>query len=150
SDTGGTAGSKYYYKATAVGPGGESGFSNETNATLSPLAPTGLAAQPASGSVSLSWNGSAGAASYTVKRGTSSGTYPTTFPGVSSTSYTDNSVTNGTKYFYVVTATNAGGESGNSNEASVTPGVPTAAPTLSASRGAGMVALSWTSVTGAT
>ena len=41
--------------------------------------------------------------------------------------FTDNTVTNGTTYFYVVTASNAGGESGNSNEQSCTPALPTAA-----------------------
>src|SRR4030095_13687411 len=55
-----------------------------------PPAPTGLTATAGDHKVTLNWNGSAGATSYTVKRGTMSGTYNTTFPGVIATSYVDN------------------------------------------------------------
>jgi len=41
--------------------------------------------------------------------------------GVITTSYTDNSVANGTTYYYKVTAANSAGTSGYSNEASATP-----------------------------
>ena len=41
--------------------------------------------------------------------------------GVATTSYTNTGLTNGTAYYFVVTATNAGGTSGNSNQASATP-----------------------------
>lgn len=62
------------------------------------------------------------ATSYNVYRGTTSGTHGTTVAtGGSGTSYTDSTITNGTSYYYVVTAVNSYGESGNSNEASATP-----------------------------
>ena len=48
-------------------------------------------------------------------------------PDPTGTSFTDSTAANGTAYFYVVTASNAGGESGDSNEAPATPSLP--APT---------------------
>ena len=46
------------------------------------------------------------------------------------TTFTDSTALNGTLYYYVVSAVNGGGESGNSNQASATPQPPApAAPT---------------------
>ena len=61
-------------------------------------------------------------------------------------------MTNGTTYYYVVTALNAGGESGYSSQASATPQVPPTLPptNLSASAGNGQVFLTWTASLGAT
>ena len=42
------------------------------------------------------------------------------------TNFTDNTAVNGTTYYYVVTALNNNGESGNSNQASATPSAPPA------------------------
>src|SRR6266511_2347398 len=104
---------------------GESGNSNQASATpqLSvPPAPTNLVATPGDGQVSLSWNASSGATSYNVKRSTTSGgPYSTVASGVTSTSFTNTGLTNGTTYFFVVSAVNSAGESGNSNQASATP-----------------------------
>ncbi|MBA3569685.1 MAG: fibronectin type III domain-containing protein, partial [Pyrinomonadaceae bacterium] len=62
--------------------------------------------------VSLSWASSAGATSYNIKRATTSGgPYATIATGITATSYTDTGLTNGTTYFYVVSAVNANGES---------------------------------------
>ena len=104
-----------------------------------PAAPTGLAATPGNNQVSLTWNASAGASTYAVKRATTSGgPYTAIATAISFTSYTDTTAANGTTYYYVVTAQNSQGESGNSNEASATPQPPAApaAPTnLTVSRG---------------
>jgi DNA-binding beta-propeller fold protein YncE/fibronectin type 3 domain-containing protein len=96
-----------------------------------PPPPTALVATPGNGQVSLSWNASSGATSYNVKRSTTSGgPYSTIATGVASTSFLDTTVVNGTTYYYVVTAVNAAGESGNSNQASATPQLqPPGAPT---------------------
>ena len=62
------------------------------------------------------------ATSYNVKRSTTDGgPYTTIASGVTTTSYTNTGLTNGTTYYYVVSAVNSVGESGNSNQASATP-----------------------------
>lgn len=92
-----------------------------------PSAPTNLTAAGGNAEVTLNWNASAGAATYGVKQATvSGGPYSVVASDVTSTSYVDDSVTNGTTYYYVVSAVNAGGESADSNEASATPASPPA------------------------
>jgi thermitase len=87
-----------------------------------PAAPTGLTATAGDAKVTLGWTASAGATGYNVKRSTTTGgPYTTIGTGVFTTSYTDTAVTNGTAYYYVVSATNANGESSNSNESGATP-----------------------------
>jgi hypothetical protein len=82
-----------------------------------------LTATAGSASVSLTWTASAGATSYNVYRGATSGGESATAiaSGITTTAYTDSAVTNGTKYYYKVAAVNGGGTSGFSNEASATP-----------------------------
>lgn len=91
-------------------------------------APTGLAATAGNHSVSLDWadNIDPDLASYTVYRSTTSGSnYAAVVSGITPSSYTDNDVTNGTTYYYAVTATDTNAnESAYSAEASATPGVP--------------------------
>jgi len=87
-----------------------------------PPPPAGLSATAGNLQVRVTWNAAAGAASYSVKRSTTSGSgYSTIQAGVTGTSYTDVNVANGTTYYYVVTAVNAAGESDPSNEAGATP-----------------------------
>jgi hypothetical protein len=86
-----------------------------------PAAPTGLTATKLSqkGRIGLSWNASAGATRYNVKRATTNGgPYATIATGVTTTSYTNTGLASGTTYYYVVTAVNSAGESLNSNQAS--------------------------------
>jgi hypothetical protein len=94
--------------------------------TSGPGAPTGLGAVPGNGSVALSWtapasNGGSPITSYIVLRGTSSGTETVLATGVTGTTYTDSTVTNGTTYFYEVEAVTAVATSLPSNEVSATP-----------------------------
>lgn len=90
--------------------------------TTVPAAPTGLTATSGNAKVSLSWSASAGASTYNVKRAaTSGGPYTTVGAGVNGTSYTDQGLTNGTVYYYAVSAANSAGESANSAAVSATP-----------------------------
>jgi len=75
----------------------------------------------------LSWTGSTGAASYNVYRGTTAGGESTApiATGVTTTTYANTGLTNGTTYYYKVAAVNSGGTSGQSNEASAIPAVST-------------------------
>jgi hypothetical protein len=87
-----------------------------------PAAPATLLADPGDGAVPLRWQQSFGATGYTVLRSTTSGgPYSTIATNVTGGSYTDNTVANGTTYYYTVTATNAAGMSANSAEDSATP-----------------------------
>lgn len=80
-----------------------------------PAAPVALLASPGDGAVPLRWQQSFGATSYTVMRSTSSGgPYSTIAMDVKDGSYTDKSVTNGTTYYYTVTAANSAGTSAQS------------------------------------
>jgi hypothetical protein len=90
-----------------------------------PAAPATLLASPGDGAVPLRWQSSFGASSYTVKRATASGgPYSPLASGITTTSYTDKTVANGSTYYYAVTAANAAGTSGNSPEDTAAPGAP--------------------------
>lgn len=156
TDTGLTNGTKYFYVVSASNSVGQSANSAEVNATPVPplpATPTGLAATAGNAQVSLNWNASTGATSYHVKRSIASGA-ETQVSAPASNSFTDTGLTNGTKYFYVVSAVNSRGESANSSEVSATPTVPAAPPStptgLQATAGNAQVSLSWNASTGAT
>ncbi len=155
TDTTAANGTTYFYVVTAVNVCGETANSNEASATpVCPLpsVPTGLAATAGNAQVALTWNAASGATSYNVKRATESGGSYTTITNVTSTSHTDNTALNGTTYYYVVTAVNGCGETGNSNETSATPVCPLpSVPTgLAATAGNAQVALAWNAAVGAT
>jgi fibronectin type 3 domain-containing protein len=84
-----------------------------------------------------------------VKRSTTNGGNYTLVTTTTAALYTNMSLTNGTTYYYVVTAVNAGGESGNSNQASATI-VPLAPTNLTATAGDARASLTWSTSSGAT
>jgi len=89
---------------------------------ITPAVPIGVVATPHSGSIGLSWNASQGAQTYTVKRSLNNGgPYTTVTGGLTSTSYTNSGLTNGTTYYYVISATNGLGESPNSAQVAAVP-----------------------------
>ena len=105
------------------GPGNGDFTTGETyTITRPPLPPANVVATPSNNQVSLTWNSSAGATGYNVKRSTvSGGPYTTISPNQPTTAYTDNAVTNGTTYYYVVSALNGNGESADTPQVSATP-----------------------------
>ncbi|MBI2927274.1 MAG: fibronectin type III domain-containing protein [Verrucomicrobia bacterium] len=130
-DGGLTPDTSYYYRVVGFNAFGDSAPAELTASTLPlpPPAPTGLSATPVDAQVVLAWNPAPGAASYLVRRAEASGgPYAVIAADIPSASFTDTTVDNGTTYFYVVSALNAGGESPLSTEASATPQPPPAAP----------------------
>jgi regulation of enolase protein 1 (concanavalin A-like superfamily) len=124
-----TNGQPYHFVVSAANGSGESANSTQVTATPAlppaPPAPTGVTATAGNAQVSLTWAAAAGATSYTVKSGTTlGGPYPDVFPGITATSYTHGGLPNGVARYYVVSASNAGGEGPNSAERSATPTAP--------------------------
>lgn len=81
--------------------------------------------------VTLSWAAATGATGYKIYYGTAPGVYGTPITVGNVTTSTVTGLTNGTTYYFAVSATNTGGESIRSNEKSATPAAPmTENPTL--------------------
>ena len=115
-----------------------------------PGSPTGLVGTSGDGQVSLDWDESVEADlyGYNVKRATGSGgPYTIIASALSNSDYVDNTVTNGTTYYYVVSAVDThANQSVNSTEVSSTPtdATPPTAPTgLVVTTGDGQVSLDW-------
>jgi TatA/E family protein of Tat protein translocase len=85
-----------------------------------PAAPTGITAKSGSGQVGISWNPSGGAATYNVKRSSTSGGPYALIAATAATSYSDEKLPAGI-YFYVVTSVGAYGESVASVEVNASP-----------------------------
>ncbi len=127
SDNTAVNGTTYYYVVSATNAQGEGADSNEASATpaAAGAGPTGLTAAAGNATVLLNWNTVPGATLYNVKRATVAGG-PYAPAGTSPTpTFTDNTVVNGTTYYYVVSAI-VGSETADSNEVSVTPNTPAA------------------------
>jgi len=115
--------------ASATGPASASPSGGATaTAAGTPGAPTGLTATPGNGEVGLSWTAPASAsgaapASYHLYEGTSPGfTLGAPVTSTTGTHATVSGLTNGTTYYFVVTAADASGTvSGSSGEASAQP-----------------------------
>lgn len=133
TDTGLTNGTPYYYVVTAFDTSGnESAYSSEAIGTPTdtqpPAAPQNLTATAGDGQVTLNWtaNTESDLDHYNVYRGTTNGGPYTLIVSQGGTSFTDTGLTNGTTYYYVVTAVDTtGNESTDSNQASATPGTAT-------------------------
>lgn len=125
----------YYYRVIAIDTSGKkSGFSSVVTATgissgtadtTAPNAPVILGASAADSTVSLSWNANAATDLdyYTVYYDTTAGiTTGDSSVTISSPAYVFTGLTNGTAYYFAVTATDVtGNESDLSNEVSATP-----------------------------
>jgi hypothetical protein len=99
--------------------------SAEVATLATPLAaPMGLTATAGDSQVALSWNSVANAAYYQVFRSLTNGGPYSQIATVTTTSYTDLPLANGTNYFFVVKAINAIGSSANSADVSARPVSP--------------------------
>jgi len=158
-DTSVTNGTQYFYVVSSYNSAGQSANSTEASATPSatftiPSTPSGLQAAAGNAQVSFTWNASGGATSYNLKRATTAGGPYTIIGSSTISSFTNTGLTNGARYFYVVSALNSAGESANSAEVNATPTapvIPPAAPTgLQAATGNAQVSLNWSASAGAT
>ncbi len=155
-DTPLTAGLTFFYVVSGVSTSGEGPISSEVSATpfgTAPPAPTGVVATEGNQAICLVWDATTGANNYNVKRAlVTGGPYTTIASSITATDYMDSGLTNGTAYFYVVSAVNGGGERPDSAEVTGTPfgGSPPVAPTnLVATHGASFVNLTWIDSRGA-
>jgi hypothetical protein len=115
-------------------------FAGVSVAAQTPVAPAGLHAVAGSAQIALSWASAPGAASYSVWRSTTNaGPYAVVATSILDTNWFDASIANGTTYYYVVTAVNANGESGPSNQASAAAPLPS----LSVFSSGTNITLSW-------
>ncbi len=167
-DTTAANGTTYYYVVRSVNPTGSSVNSPQSYgvtpsaaiAASAPAAPAGLqVSRSGHQSVTLSWSSVTGANFYSVWRSTlvntgggSSNTLSTIIlnNSTTNTSFTDTTPTDGSIYSYFVTATGAGGTSGNSAAAVARPlpGPPASLPVsltglFSATN---IITLNWTAV----
>jgi len=94
---------------------------------VAPDTPTGLVAVSADEQVSLSWNPSANAASYSVRSAFTEGGPYSEVGTPAAESFVDAALTNGITYFYVVAAVGSGGESAETDPVSAVPS-PAVAP----------------------
>ncbi|MCC7390928.1 fibronectin type III domain-containing protein, partial [Candidatus Sumerlaeota bacterium] len=154
SNTGLTANTTYYYVVRATASVGDSSNSAQASATTlpnAPAAPSGLSATAASQTqINLSWtDNSSNETGFIIARSTTSGgPYTDIFTtAANATSYSNTGLTANTTYYYVVRATNTGGSSANSAQASATtpPNIPSAPSGLSATAASSsQINLSWT------
>jgi glucuronoarabinoxylan endo-1,4-beta-xylanase len=131
--------------------GGGSGGGNDPGGGSGavPVAPTGATATAGDSAVALAWNSVSGATGYYANRATTSGGPYTRLTSTAMASFNDTGLTNGTTYYYVITAYNSSGVGARSSEVSATPLSP--GPTgLLVSLGDARVTLTWNAASGAT
>ncbi|MGO8671962.1 MAG: choice-of-anchor tandem repeat GloVer-containing protein, partial [Capsulimonadaceae bacterium] len=148
------SGTTYYFTVAAANGAGSSSQSGEASAMTDLAAPTGLSAVNGNGWVQLTWNPSTGATSYNVYQGTAEFQCNTGVRSVTSTSATVTGLTNGSVYFFAVTAVDALGESAQSEESVATPSSYDTAPPvptgLVATSSSGAMLLNWSAAASAT
>jgi len=139
-----TAAFAYYRLNITANNGDANGIQlSEMAFTYRVEAPTNLTATAGDSQVVLNWTVSSGATGYNVKRSTvSNGTYTVIAADLIPLAYTNVGLVNGAAYYYVVSATNAFGESADSTEASAHP-VSAASIPFSFVTGGSQIQLSW-------
>ncbi|WP_379316564.1 RCC1 domain-containing protein [Paenibacillus puldeungensis] len=112
-----------------------------------PSSPVHVTAAAGNGKATIKWDAVPGATGYKIYQSTTSGSYgaePVTVAG-SEYSYEATGLTNGTTYYFVIKATNEGGDSPSSSEVSAIPQAAPGAPTgIKAVAGNGQATVSFT------
>ena len=135
-DTGRPANTTYYYRLRVFNPLGFSPYTDTVTVTTRAVdATTGLAATTGSAVVHLTWNTNPDASGYNIKRSTTSGGPYTLISSTAANTYSDTTASNGTQYFYIVTATSGSFESLPTDEVSARPLPPPGNGTWAASTG---------------
>ena len=108
-----------------------------------PAPPAGLSALAGNTHATLTWNPSTTATGYNLKRSITSDSGYTVIAGnYGGTSYTNTGLANGTTYYYVVSATNAAGESANSPQINALP-LSSAPASISVAMNNGLLQIAW-------
>jgi hypothetical protein len=151
--TGLTNGKLLYYAVAARNAGGESELSSVMGAmpvAPVPAAPLSLSAMSGDTVVTLAWSPVSGADSYNIHWSKAAGVVPngngvTKIDRLRTTTYLHSGLTNGDKYYYIVTAVSTGGEGKATAEVAATPlpPAPGAPAGLAATSGDAEVLLSW-------
>lgn len=111
--------------------------------TAEPITPEGLVVVNGDGQVALSWNVSGNAISYNVKRASSvNGIYNVIATNVTTFAFTNRGLSDGTMYYFVVSAVNSAGESPNSAPVSARP-VSMAPPSFNIANNGSQLQLNW-------
>ena len=137
-----------------VGVAATWGATPEPPAASVPAPPGGIVVTAGNGRIGLTWKPARGATSYHVKRSTKSGGPYTQIATTTFEGYTNVGLSNGTRYYYVISSVNSAGQSANSGQSHGTPSNTTKAPStpggLTAAPGNGRVALTWAAPRSAT
>ena len=155
--TGLTNGTQYSIQVAAVNDVGDGAYSSTATATPAavPTAPAQVGTvttSPGNTQVTLSWsapnNGGSAITDYVIEHSTDNATFTTFSDGTSTaTSATVTGLTNGTQYYFRVSAVNAIGTGTASSSVTATPSAGATAPgvpqSFAASRGNTQVDLSW-------
>lgn len=135
-------------------------FTTEIAPSAAPTTPSGVTATPGNGQVTLDWLATNGSTSYNVYYSLTSGITGTKIPDARAP-FVHLNLSNGTIYYYIVTAVNSFGESPASAEVNATPVTPAGNPNVPSppaslaatpgfSQGISQNVITWPAVTGAT
>jgi len=154
-DNGLTNGVTYYYRLRAHAAGGVSGLSAKVYAKPVPpvpaSAPANVVAQPGNARVTLTWEAVPGATAYRIFRTTADAFDPKPIAKVTTLTFKNTGLVNGTTYSYRVAGNNLGGDGPLSEIVSATPVAPPPAPAgVTATAGDHQVTIDWTPVPEAT
>jgi hypothetical protein len=154
-----------YFKVSAVNAAGEGpqsasaqfgAYTGGGSSGSAPSAPSGVSASASSSSsITVSWTAVSDATGYYVYRSVDSATGMYSYRGtITSTSYTDTGLSQGTDYYYQIAAYNSYGESPGSTASAATQSTTSkpAAPTgvFASAISSSSITVKWTEVLGAT